>query len=228
MSFYASDVRRSTSNFTVPTSETFTESAPSCGCSCSSPANMIRLPSAAPARAIVTRVAAHARGNAPVSGSTELRREDRDRVHAAAARIARERLVTLANRHRDDVGRDARKDQDRRAQRALRRGDVDQIALCQLQPLGGLRIQLDPAAPHRRRQRVGHLLEPRQMRRRSVTEGLRRVGQKVERVLRRIAVKTPARRTSSPIGDCRLATAAATCRGSSAPSPPPRQSSRAT
>ena len=36
------------------------------------------------------------------------------------------------------------------------------------------RVDLDPAAPHRRRQRIGHLLQPRQVRQRSVEERARR------------------------------------------------------
>ena len=65
-----------------------------------------------------------------------------------------------------------------------------------LRLVGGLRIDLDPAAPHRRRQRIGHLLQPRQVRERSVEERLRRVRQEVERILRRRRRRTAARRTS--------------------------------
>ena len=52
-----------------------------------------------------------------------------------------------------------------------------------LQLLRGLRVDLDPAAPHRGRQRIGQLLQPRQVRRRAVVERLRGVGQEVERIL---------------------------------------------
>src|SRR5438045_608694 len=48
------------------------------------------------------------------------RREDRDRVDAAAARVAREDVVSLSDRHRDDVGRDGGKDHRRRAQHTVR------------------------------------------------------------------------------------------------------------
>ena len=58
----------------------------------------------------------------------------------------------------------------RRAQRAVRRRDLDDVALRDAEPRGRLRIDLDPAAPHRRGQRIGHLLQPRQMRSRSVEE----------------------------------------------------------
>ena len=62
---------------------------------------------------------------------------------------------------------------------------------------GGLRVDLDPAAPHRRRHRIRHLLQPRQVRERAVEERLRRVRQEVERILRRRRRRTAARRTPS-------------------------------
>ena len=57
------------------------------------------------------------------------------------------------------------------------------------------RIDLHPAAPHRARDRIGHLLQPRQMRRRTVAELRRGVRQEVERILLRVAIELRRRRT---------------------------------
>ena len=97
--------------------------------------------------------------------------------------------MAVADRHRDDVGRDAGKDHRRRAHAALRRRDLDEIALRNLQALGRLRVDLHPAAPHRGRQRIRHLLQPRQVRGRSVAELRRFVREEMERELRRVAVE---------------------------------------
>ena len=67
--------------------------------------------------------------------------------------------------------------------------DLDDVALGNPQARGGLRIDLHPAAPHRRRHHVRQFLEPRQVRERAVEKRLRRVGQEMEWVLRGIAVE---------------------------------------
>ena len=77
---------------------------------------------------------------------------------------------------------------------------------CRLAPMpsfvGGRRIDLDPAAPHRRRQRIGHLLQPRQMRQRSIEERARGIRQQMKRILLRRRRRTAARRrpASGPTG----------------------------
>ena len=84
----------------------------------------------------------------------------------------------------------------RRAQRAVRRRDLHDVAVADAELRGRRRIDLDPAAPHRRRQRVGHLLQPRQVRQRAVEKVRRGVRQEVERELLPRRRRTAARRTS--------------------------------
>ena len=143
-------------------------SSRSSSCSRIPPANRISRPSGPPTRVIAR--ASPAQASAPVvasvSGASRL-----DRVLAAPARVSRERLVPLADRHRHDVGRDARaRSSPARAATPATSGPPRRSPCAMPSRAGRRGIDLHPAAPHRRRERVGHLLQPRQVRQRSVEE----------------------------------------------------------
>ena len=86
---------------------------------------------------------------------------------------------------------------------------------------GRRRVDLDPAAPHRRRQRIGHLLQPRQVRRRAVEERRRGVRQEVERDTAARRRRTAAPTTTASAATARSARGAAASAAGSVPHQPP-------
>ncbi len=114
------------------------------------------------------------------------RREQLDRILAAAARVARERLVSLPDRHRDACRARCPGDSTA-AVRNVPCADVTSTTSPSPMPsfaaVAG--IDLDPAAPHRRGQRIRHLLQPWQMRGEPSRNVVRRIRQEVEGILRR-------------------------------------------
>src|SRR5262245_51854985 len=82
----------------------------------------------------------------------------------------RDRSVSLAERNRDRVLVNAEVREHRRADRAVRRLHVDEIAALESEPLRGLGMHLDPRTPRDLRDRIGKLLKPRLVRAAAVAE----------------------------------------------------------
>src|SRR5690606_39149085 len=89
-------------------------------------------------------------------------------VDPAALRVAAERLVALAELNRDRVRPQAGVRPHGQLDAAVRRRDLGDAALDQTEPLGGLRVDLDPRDPGDLADRVGQLLEPRAVGERAV------------------------------------------------------------
>ena len=154
-------------------------------------------PSGSPTRATRTRVAAQA--SAPVVASVS-GASSADRVLAAPARVARERLCPcptgIATMSGAMPGEDHRRARSVPCVEAISTTSPSRDA----EPRGRRRVDLDPAAPHRRGQRVRHLLQPRQVRQRAVEERDEGYGRKWNGILLRVAVelrlRRPARRAA--------------------------------
>ena len=140
--------------------------SPSCGFSRSSPRaeNMISVPSG-----IAGPRHLHARGRPRQRAGLGMRdaAENADRVLAAARRVTGEVRVPLTDRHRDDVGREPGLMNAGALSDADARRHLDDVAEPRCRALGRLRVEFDPAAPHRRGHRIGQLLQPRQVRQRA-------------------------------------------------------------
>ena len=117
------------------------------------------------------------------------RGKDTNRVGTSAACETRVGLVTLSNRHRDDIRSDSRGKKRGSSQRSLCRGNFDKISLLYSKPARSLRVDFNPTAPHRCRQHVGQFLQPRQMSDRAIKECLGCVRQEVEWILIHSAIK---------------------------------------
>src|SRR5690606_36390858 len=104
------------------------------------------------------------------------RREEARGVVAAPAGVTAELLVPLPELDRDHVRARARVDPDGERRGAVRRRDLGDAAGVETQPLGRLRVDLDPGDPGSLADRVGQLLEPGAVRRPAVVEAVGRVG----------------------------------------------------
>ena len=116
------------------------------------------------------------------------RRQQGQRVHAAALGPAAVVLVALAGGDGDGVLADAAVDVDGRLERAVWRADRHHVAGSHADALGGGRVHLDPGIPDDLGDRVGQLLQPGPVGAASVVQVGRRVDE--ERVGRaRVAVQ---------------------------------------
>src|SRR4051794_30907995 len=91
--------------------------------------------------------------------------------------------MALSNRNRNDVRAQARVDVGWEFQDTLGRSDRQYIAFVNLELARGLGVYLRPRSPHDRRHRIGHLLQPGEMRSAAVSERRRWIDVECERKL---------------------------------------------
>jgi hypothetical protein len=113
--------------------------------------------------------------------------QEMERVDAALIGVPSEVLVALAELDGDGVPPHARVAPHRRAHRPLLavhfRGDFEDVAVVQAQPVGRGRVDLDPRVPGELADGVRQFLEPRPVGQAPVPEAVGRVDDEVERVI---------------------------------------------